>query len=231
MVRPILLQPKPGEFFCQTYWRSIFAQDSKIPDTDRFRYRVNKYNVFAANQALHGVEEDISLEPKKLQKIISRTDKEIRSYSPTVLGKTLWRGITTPEFHSSPPQFTVRLYENCFKLKEGDIIYMKEFPFMSSIKKTAQNYSISPGKENLLYNITIPDGMHILRKGNMYILPRYSKFVCTGSQRFTENNRVFKQINLKLLPRDINTFKKKNIPQKLFGLLNKCKKSLKSIIH
>ena len=174
------------ELFCQKYWKRILSKENKP---------VNKlsqsFHIHEINQYLIGGYRPMA--GKNIANIVRETDKDFKFFKPTDKELVLWRGIDDTEIYKHP--YIQALNSKCKKLKEGEILRMREYAYATDDKEYAQIYNQDNG---IMYEITVPKGSKIADDWN-YTFPRESRFLCTQNCVVKEKNKRYNLIKLTYL--------------------------------
>ena len=148
--------------------------------------------------------------------VIAETDKDFKIFKKTDKELTLWRGICGAELYKHPYMET--LITKCKKLKEGDILRMREYAYATDDKTYAEK--IYTQDDGILYEITVPKGAQIADDWN-YTFPRESMFLCTQNELVKDKDKKYHLIKLTYLLPDNNNESSPN--QKKQSFLQKLK--------
>lgn len=219
-MKPITPKTQTQELFCQQYWRKV-KNKALLPKT-----QWEKPHLFDYHDCNYDI---LNLNPSRPRdkKLLGNLDLSFKFFEPSKEKYTTWRGVTNPLARYEYEPELNNYFEKCKNIKPGEILYMKEFPYVSIDCDYAKTY-INPyakDHEHILFEIEIPEGTCFLDGMYRSVLQRCSKFLCTGTEKAKDGDRNFQHIKLTLLPRDVQYNDKVNKDESfLQRILNKLKK-------
>lgn len=195
MVKITAIKPQQGKLFCQQYWERVLNGAKTLEETSvKHHENLTHVNTSAILRTYN-----TWFSQKELRQIIIQSDKEFKLLKPLEKDITLWRGVSEPPMMEH--KRFMKSFDKAYETKKGDVIFMSEYPYASDEKNYAELYS-SYGYRGIFYEIKVPKGAKV-SKTWAYVLPRYSKFECTGTEEIKDKDRVTKLIKLKyLLPKE-----------------------------
>lgn len=212
-MKPIMLRTNPRELFCQKYWQTIKRQ-TRIQKQEYQKPDLFDYNTY--NYILLGINK-----PNKKQIKLCDLDLSFKLLEPSKKKYTLWRGITDPSFYFENAPILKKYFNKCKNIQPGEILYMKELPYLSNDCNHAKSYISNLAKDyvNILFEIEIPKGTCFFNNGCRSVLRRCSKFLCTDTQRIKDKEKTYQHIKLTLLPQNIQQKSglKENFIQKILN--------------
>ena len=122
--------------------------------------------------------------PITIKKTIGALDIAFKNLPPITEDLTVYRSI------AKPPSFfkdTCRLFDKSIKIKPGETMVMRAYPYCSPDIEYARAFRGDEG--SILYEIILPKGTKVSqgRAGYMghygdYVLPRHSQFRCISNE-------------------------------------------------
>ena len=200
MIKPIGTTPIKTKLFCQEYWGKVVnsaqqtAKRSSVPMHS---------DLFEINTELLRKYKPTAFVSTGTKRIISDSDKEFKLLTPLTENITLWRGVTAPNYRDPN---ALKAFDKAAGVKKGDKVYMPEYAFASTEKKTAELYA-QKDKRGIIYEIEVPKGARISHSFN-HIFPRFSIFECLDTQIIPNGIFPVKLVKLRYI-----------LPEKLFGKL------------
>lgn len=194
MIKSIIPKASKQELFCQKYWQKmgvrLNSEKNRYCSPCLFDY--SNYNYYV-----------LGISPCK-PKLLWDLDASFKASKLSKERIIVWRGITNPSYLYPDNSQIGNYFDKCKNIKPGEILYMKEFPYITNSKNYAMSFISNFYKTtNLLFEIEIPKGTPLPFDINRTVLQRCSKFVCTDTQRVKDNGITYQHIKLTLLPRDI----------------------------
>ena len=187
--------------FCRQYWKQCADKNHLTP--------LNKISV-SQHEDLNGINHFFvsGSDPKSMDSIFFNTgltprnmikisDTEFKRLKPSAETLNVFRCISEkPDFFSEYKLYQKRLHTN-----PGDIINMREYAYATSDISYAKVYM--PSKKGILYEIEVPKGSKISRKGvgknDEIVFPRNSKFECIDTQEVVNGEEHYTKIKLRYL--------------------------------
>lgn len=214
MLKSIVPKPQNKELFCQQYWRKrMQTVNSKNNYNMPSLFDYHDYNLLV-----------LGVNSSKTQNLLGILDLSFKLFKPSKEKYIFWRGITNPFYMYSKSSKLTDYFNKSKNIQPGEILYMKEFPYVSSSCDYAKSHisNLSKNYINILFEIEIPKGTVFLNNGDRNILQRCSKFLCTDTKRVKDNNKIYQHIKLKLLSRDVqyNNKYKENFIERIFNKLH-----------
>lgn len=195
MIKSVVSKPQTKELFCQQYWK-------KRMQTVRSKNNHNMPSLFDYNDYNLMV---LGINSSKPQKSLENLDLSFKLSEPSKEKHICWRGITNPSYLYSKSFELTNYFNKCKNVQPGEILYMKEFPYVTPSCDYAKSYisNLAKDYDNILFEIEVPEGTLFLNNGDRNVLQRCSKFLCTDTKRVKDNDKIYQHIKLTLLPRDV----------------------------
>ena len=190
--------------FCRQYWKQRADKNLLTPlnkTSVSLHEELNGINHFFISGAnpkyMDSIFNNSGLTPRDM---IKRADTEFKRLNPTEETLNVFRCIgEKPDFFSE-----YKLYQKRLNTNSGDIINMREYAYATSDISYAKVYM--PSKKGILYEIEIPKGSKISRKGtgknDEVVFPRSSKFECINTQKVQNGDESYTKIKLRYLPEE-----------------------------
>ena len=209
-----MFRTNPQDFFCQKYWHAIKKQ---VSSNKQHYEKPSLFDYNAYNYALLSIKES----DKELVKL-GDLDLSFKLFEPSKKKYVMWRGVTN--LYCQKNRILKDYFNKCKNIKPGEILYLKEFPYVSCERDFAKSYILNlKDNENILFEIKIPKGTRFLNNGFRSVLPRCSKFLCTDTRKIKEKETTYQHIKLTLLPKDTQQESelKENFIQKILSFVGR----------
>ena len=191
MIKPVSPNFQQTKRICQQYWERVL-KDAKPLTKAHIEHHESLAEVNATALIRNY---NTGLPATLLKQIMFQSDKEFKLLKPLEKDITLWRGVSMPS-HKMEEKY-IKLFDEAYNIKKGDIIHMPEYPYASDDKKYASLFA-SYNKKAILYEIQVPEGAKLSQTW-AYVFPRSSKFECLETvENKTEQNTI-KLIKLKYI--------------------------------
>ena len=196
-----LKEVHPQEMFCNQIWAKAL-EERVVRQSTRESVSLHGYLNGINHHFIHSpkpeaMDEFFSFTKQTPRDMIAQTDIEFKCLKPTSESMRVIRCIgEKPDFFTEYP-----LYLKRTQVKKGEIIDMKEYAYATPDVSYARVYLTN--NRGILYDIEIPPGARVSRRGDEIVFPRSSRFECTGVKEVKDTENDYKHVNLRyILPTD-----------------------------
>ncbi len=192
-----LKKVQPEELFCNKIWakgvdESILRQSTR--ESVSLHGHLNGINHhFIRSPRPEAMDEVFAFTKQTPRDMIAQTDIEFKCLKPTDKSMRVVRCIgEKPDFFSEYP-----LYLKRTQIKKGDIIDMKEYAYATPDVSYARVYLTN--NKGILYDIDIPSGARVSRRGDEVVFPRSSRFECLDVKHIKDADNDYREIKLRYI--------------------------------